>query len=56
MLFVQGGRGKSYPRVYILGLDEYIINDSSMNSYLYISLQRAFTCIMPLHSHIFILR
>ena len=43
---MQGGRAEVNPRVYILGLGEYIDNDSSMNSYLYINLQRAFTYIM----------
>lgn len=43
---MQGGRAKFNPQVYILGLGEYIVNDSSMNSYLYINIQRAFTYIM----------
>lgn len=33
-------------RCIFLGLVEYIVNDSSNNSYLYINLQKAFTYIM----------
>lgn len=40
-------------RVYILRLHEYIINDSSMKLFVY--QLTAFTYIIPLYSHIFIL-